>query len=196
MVKNLPAMQETRFRCQDREDPLEKEWQPTLVFLPGELHGQRSLVGYSPWGCKESDTTEKLTLLLLDAAQTKQPEIVLSADQKCVQSFLPFGKLPFSCTYVWKSLSHVWLFVTPWTVACQILCPWNSPTRILEWVAIHFSRVSSQPRNEPISPTLQADSLSSEPPGKFTRCIIYAVVCCIASMVRIWTQQLFPFKKC
>ena len=42
----------------------------------------------------------------------------------------------------------------------------------------------------------QADSLSSEPPGKFTRCIIYAVVCCIASMVRIWTQQLFPFKKC
>ena len=37
-----------------------KEWQPTLVsaFLPGEFHGQRSLVGYSPWGGKESDTTE------------------------------------------------------------------------------------------------------------------------------------------
>ena len=34
----------------------------TLVFLPGESHGQRSLVGYSPWGCKESDTTERLTL--------------------------------------------------------------------------------------------------------------------------------------
>ena len=34
------------------------------VFLPGEFHGQRSLVGYSPWGCKESDTTEQLTLLL------------------------------------------------------------------------------------------------------------------------------------
>ena len=32
--------------------------QPTPVFLPGESHGQRSLVGYSPWGCKESDTTE------------------------------------------------------------------------------------------------------------------------------------------
>ena len=62
-----------------QEDPLEKEWQPTLVFLPGEFHGQRSLVGYSPLGCQESDTTEQLTLLLLDAAQTKQPEIVLSA---------------------------------------------------------------------------------------------------------------------
>ena len=35
-----------------------RAWQLTPVFLPGEAHGQRSLVGYSPWGCKESDTTE------------------------------------------------------------------------------------------------------------------------------------------
>ena len=41
-----------------------RKWQPTPVFLPGESHGQRSLVGYSPWGGKESDTTEQLTLLL------------------------------------------------------------------------------------------------------------------------------------
>ena len=34
------------------------------VFLPGESYGQRSLVGYSPWGCKESDTTERLHLHL------------------------------------------------------------------------------------------------------------------------------------
>ena len=39
-----------------QEDPREKEMQPTLVFLPGEPHGQRSLVGYSPQGCKESNT--------------------------------------------------------------------------------------------------------------------------------------------
>ena len=32
--------------------------------MPGEFHGQRSLAGYSPWGCKESDTTEQLTLSL------------------------------------------------------------------------------------------------------------------------------------
>ena len=42
------------------EDPLEREWQPTPVFLPGELHGQRSLVGYCPYRCKDSDTTEQL----------------------------------------------------------------------------------------------------------------------------------------
>ena len=38
-----------------------REWQPTPVFLPGEFHEQRSLVGHSPWGCKESDMTERLT---------------------------------------------------------------------------------------------------------------------------------------
>ena len=37
-----------------------RQWQPTLVLLPGKSHGQRSLVGCSPWGCKESDTTERL----------------------------------------------------------------------------------------------------------------------------------------
>ena len=37
------------------------KWQPAPVFLPGEFHGPRSLAGYSPWGHKESDTTEQLT---------------------------------------------------------------------------------------------------------------------------------------
>ena len=42
-----------------------REWLPILVFLPGEFHGQRGLVGYSPWGCKELDMTEGLTLIFL-----------------------------------------------------------------------------------------------------------------------------------
>ena len=49
--KNLPIMQETWVPSLGREDPLEKEI-ATRVFLPGESHGQRSLAGYSPWGCK------------------------------------------------------------------------------------------------------------------------------------------------
>ena len=40
--------------------PWRRKWQPTPVFLPGESHGRRSLVGYSPWGRKELDTTERL----------------------------------------------------------------------------------------------------------------------------------------
>ena len=41
--------------------PWRRTWQPTPVFLPGESRGQRSLVGYGPWGRKELDTTEQLT---------------------------------------------------------------------------------------------------------------------------------------
>ena len=59
-VKRLPAMRETRVRSLSWEDPLEKEMQPTPVLLPAESHGWRSLVGYSPWGHKELDTTEQL----------------------------------------------------------------------------------------------------------------------------------------
>ena len=40
------------------EDPLEEHMATHPVFLPGESHGERSLVGYSPWGCKELDMTE------------------------------------------------------------------------------------------------------------------------------------------
>jgi len=63
-VKNLPAMQETQVDPWARKIPWRRKWQPTSGFLPRESHGQRSLAGYSPWGCKESDTTEQLTLSL------------------------------------------------------------------------------------------------------------------------------------
>ena len=52
MVKNLPAVQETSVQSLVRKIPWRREWQPTPVFLPGEFHGQRSLVGYSPWVAK------------------------------------------------------------------------------------------------------------------------------------------------
>ena len=42
--------------------PWRRKWQPTPVFLPGKSNGQRSLVGYSPWGRKELDTTKQLHL--------------------------------------------------------------------------------------------------------------------------------------
>ena len=48
-----------RFDPWVRKIPWRREWQPTLVFLPGKFHGQRSLVGCSLWGGKESDTTER-----------------------------------------------------------------------------------------------------------------------------------------
>ena len=68
VVKNPPASAEDvrdSGSTLGQEDPLEEHSsapvffrQPTPVFLPGKSHGQRNLVGYSPWGRKESDTTE------------------------------------------------------------------------------------------------------------------------------------------
>ena len=73
-VKRLPAMRETWVQSRGRADTLEKEmaahssilvWQIPWTEEPGGLqfHGLRSLVGYSPWGRKESDTTERLYLV-------------------------------------------------------------------------------------------------------------------------------------
>ena len=52
LVKNLPAVQETRVWSLGWEDCLRRKWQPTPVFLPGKSRGQRSLGGYSPWAAR------------------------------------------------------------------------------------------------------------------------------------------------
>ena len=53
-----------------RKIPWRRKWQPIPVFLPGESHGWSSLVGYSPWGCKESDMTERVRSLSLLVSQS------------------------------------------------------------------------------------------------------------------------------
>ena len=59
MVKNLPEMQETYVQSLGyRKISRGREWLSTPLFLPGEFHGQRSLVDYSLWGHKELDTTK------------------------------------------------------------------------------------------------------------------------------------------
>ena len=63
MVKSLPAVWETR--VPSREDPWPQKWKSTPVFLePGESQGLRILAGYSAWGSKESNTTERLQFFL------------------------------------------------------------------------------------------------------------------------------------
>ena len=71
-VKRLPVVRETWVQSLGRECgrrgfnpwvgkiPCRRKWQPTPALLPGISHGWRSLVGYSSWGRKESDTTERL----------------------------------------------------------------------------------------------------------------------------------------
>jgi len=64
MVRIHLPMREMQVRSLGGEDPLEKEMTTPPVFLPGKSHGQRSLAGYSSWGCKELSVTEQLTFSL------------------------------------------------------------------------------------------------------------------------------------
>ena len=88
--------------------PWRRTWQLTPVFLPGKLHGQRSLVGYSAWNCKESDTTEWLhffffyfillynTVLVLPYINMNPPRVYM-----CFQSWTPsLTSLPIPSLWV------------------------------------------------------------------------------------------------
>ena len=64
-VKRLPGMWRPWFNPWVGKIPWRRKWQPTAVLLPRKFHGWRSLVGYSPWGRKDSDRTEQLHFTLL-----------------------------------------------------------------------------------------------------------------------------------
>ena len=57
----MPAKQDTQVKSLVRKILWRREWVPIAISLPGEFHGQRSLAGYSLWGHKELDMTERLT---------------------------------------------------------------------------------------------------------------------------------------
>ena len=152
------------------------------MFLSGESHGQRSLVGYSPWGRKESDKTERLRQHKLfshifkrysnywehswEREEERQREntgirlhLIL-----CIQRV---WNTALHMTVKVKSLSRVQLFVTPWTVAHQAP-PSMGFSRQEYWSGLPFPSPGNLPNSgiEPGSPAFQADALTSEPPGK------------------------------
>ena len=102
MVKNLPAMQETRVRSLGQEDPWRRTWQPTPVFLPGESHGQRILVGYSPWGRKESDMTERLSSVTIFIK-------IYFLSFHSLSKFLIFQQFSFLNCQLYKAIYFLWL---------------------------------------------------------------------------------------
>ena len=101
--------------------PCRRKWPPTLIFLPGAFHGQRSLAGYSPWRRKESDMTE-----CLHTHTASLVTINFTFNVNTLQRFFCFFFFMFSKGLLFRYLvssvhllSRVRLFVTPWTVACQ-----------------------------------------------------------------------------
>ena len=80
-----------------RKLPWRREWQPTSVFVPGEFHGQRTLAGYSPRGCKESDLTEQ---------RAHERSIV---SKMCALNLTSF---PSSCVWFTITVSFLHAFIT------------------------------------------------------------------------------------
>ena len=94
VVKHLPTMQETWVWSLGQEDALEKEiatYSSTLAWK--KSHGQRSLVGYSPWGCKESDMTEWLRILQSGTGGGKLNGIRVASDSVCKGYLIFMGEL-------------------------------------------------------------------------------------------------------
>ena len=78
-------------------------WQPTPVFLPGKFHGQRSLVDYSPWACKKSDTTDHAVILTILRLQIHEYKMLFHLLKYPLISFtdvLKYFSLYKSCTYL------------------------------------------------------------------------------------------------
>ena len=94
VVRDLPITQE-KFDPWVRKIPWRRKWQPTSVLLPGKFHGQRSLMDYSPWGHKESDMPEWLTLSLFQLyfiwslwANLRRVTLIMAFNRKFVRAWL------------------------------------------------------------------------------------------------------------
>ena len=120
LVKHPLALRETWVLSLGCQDPLEKEMLPTPVFLPGELYGF-----YSPWGRKESDTTEQLSLFLLFS----NGRIHIWSRKVLVVQLCPTFCDLMDCRSPGSSVNGIF------------------QARILEWVVISFPRGSSRPRD-------------------------------------------------
>ena len=119
--------------------PWRREWLPTSVFLPRKSHGQRSLVGYSPWGHKrvrhdwatKQKQVEEIQAHLILFHST----LLHFTDTAFVTSWRFVATLHCQITIV-QLLSHVWLFVTPWTAAYQASLSFIITRSLLKLISI------------------------------------------------------------
>ena len=129
-------MQETWVQSLGWEDPWRRKWQPTPVSFPGKSHGQRNLVDCSPWGCKESGTTERPT----------------HKTRKCI------CRLTLSCSVV--SLCNPMYCSFPGS-----FCPWNFLGRNTG-AGCHFLLQGIFPTHISLFPSLAGRFFTTAPLGK------------------------------
>ena len=150
MVKRLPTMRETRVQSLGREDPLEKEMAIHSSIDAGKSQGSRSLVGYSPWGHKESDTTERFLFTSLYFSR-----------QRRIWNKLPSISL-IPCLYF--QVTSFFLFQRLWTSPILLIFPTLSSQ---EMTSPPPSQMKQKPSGEnsfrilPLIPNLSVPTLWS-----------------------------------
>ena len=119
--------------------PLRGKWQPTVVLWPEKFYGQRSLAGYNPWGCKESDMTEHACTLLKDQSRALPHKLWWGSNHRHPRRKVLTPSRGFrdrvvptpTIAVVVQLPSRVWLFVIPWTAAghasLSLTMSWSLP---------------------------------------------------------------------
>ena len=135
--------------------------------LPGKSHGQRSMVGYSPWGHKELNMTERLHFHFHLIAYKASALVCMLSYFSCAQLFVTLGTIAHQASLsMGPTLFDPMGYSLPGSSVCGIF-----QERILEWVAISSSGHLLHPDAEPVSPVSPALAdgfFNTEPPGKLT----------------------------
>ena len=124
MIKSLPAMRETRVQSLGWENTLEKEMATHSSILAWKSHGWRSVVGYSPWGCTESDMTERL--------QFQFGTVMAPLDVSFSLLIKDQGLINVSLSAILDPFDSYRFMLCPWAMSFfQKLCPVSFPPVIL-----------------------------------------------------------------
>ena len=162
--------------------PWRRKWQPTPVFMPGESHGPRSLLGYSPWGRKELDTTERLHFhfhLRLLHWQVSSFPVPPPGKPKTCGILVPWpgiepGSLHWKCWVLTTRPPGTSLYST--RLSCLFFGPicYNIASVlcfVIFSLCLFFGHeaceiLAPQPGIEPVLPAMEGKVLTTGPPGK------------------------------
>ena len=133
-----------------------RKWQHAAVFLPGKFHGLRSLMGYSPWCCKEWDVTEQARMLFSTSFnyECSQQMTVTWSELWLLSSIGTMNIFISHLVTAYMEISFILIESESHSVVSDFCNTMDYTVhgillaRILEWVAVPFSRGSSQPRDQ------------------------------------------------
>ena len=177
-----------------REDPLEEEMATHSSVLAWEFQGQRSLAGYSPWGCKQLDMTERLSNNNFLDINTLVVGFTLSKTS-LLNSWKYKLVLISSRISLWDSLSQ--LCATVWTIALQapLSMRFSRQEHWSGWSCPHQGISLTQESNPSLFCLLhwQVGSLSPVPPGEAQNNFVlyYSAICCLHLVVLMY---IFPYQ--